>query len=72
MGVYETKYTGFQARLSMISADRTVSGFRQFVELFKRNGTYLLRNPVIIRMTFVSSSFIAILVLALFHGVADV
>ena len=32
---------------------------------------YLLRNPVVIRMTFVQSTFVALLVLALFWKVAD-
>ena len=56
----------------MIQADRSVSGFRQFVEIFKRNLTYLLRNPATIRMTFLNTTFVALLVLALFYKVGDV
>jgi hypothetical protein len=56
----------------MISEGRSVSGWTQFVELFKRNSTYLLRNPATIRMTFVNAAFIALLVLALFFKVADI
>ncbi len=55
----------------MISEGRTESGWRQFSELFKRNFVYLMRNPIIIRMTFINSVFIALLVLALFWKVAD-
>lgn len=57
---------------TMISADRSVSGWRQFMELFKRNVAYLLRNPVSIKMTFIHASFVSLLVLALYFHVANV
>lgn len=69
---YEQKYQGFNAKFSMISAERSVSGLKQFIELFKRNMTYLFRNPAIIRMTFFNTIFVALLVLALFWRVCDV
>lgn len=72
MEVYEKRYDGFQARFSMIQADRSVGICKQFTELFKRNLQYLLRNPATIRMTFVNASFIALLVLALFWQVGNV
>ena len=56
----------------MIQADRSVSWGRQFIELFKRNITYLMRNPATVRMTFINASFVAFLVLALFYKVGDV
>lgn len=56
----------------MISDERSVSGWTQFVELFKRNSMYLLRNPATIRMTFVNAAFLALLVLALFFKIADI
>jgi|APCry1669189034_1035192.scaffolds.fasta_scaffold532908_1 hypothetical protein len=56
----------------MIQADRSVSGWMQFKELFKRNLSYLLRNPASIRMTFTNAAFVALLVLALFFKTGDV
>ncbi len=56
----------------MISADRSVDGWKQFSELFKRNMSYLFRNPAVIRMTFFNTVFVALLVLALFWKACDV
>jgi ABC-2 type transporter len=56
----------------MIQADRSVSGWKQFTEIFKRNITYLLRNPTTVRMTFINAAFISLVVLALFYKVGDV
>ena len=72
MEAYERKYEGFQARFSMISADRSVSGWRQFSELFKRNIKYLLRNEATMRVTFFNGSFIALLLLCLYFKMSDV
>ena len=72
MPTYEQKYKGFQAKFSMISADRSVGSWKQFVELFKRNMSYLFRNPAVIRMTFFNTVFVALLVLSLFWRVCDV
>ena len=72
MDQYLKRYEGFQAKFSMISTNRSVSGCKQFSELFKRNITYLLRNPVTIRVTFVSTTFIAFLTMILFWQVSAV
>lgn len=56
----------------MISAERSVGGFKQFVELFKRNLTYSFRNPATIRMTIFNTVFVAVLVIALFWKVCKV
>lgn len=56
----------------MISADRSVGVCKQFIELFKRNMSYMFRNPAIIRMVFFNTVFVAGLVLALFWKVCDV
>ena len=72
MDAYIGRYEGFQARFSMIQEGRSVTIWRQFSELFKRNFTYLMRNPSTVRMTFFNALFIALLVLALFFKVGDV
>ena len=72
MEIYQKRYEGFQARFSMISEDRSVSKWKQFKLLFIRNLQYLLRNPSSIRMTFVNSVVVALLVLMLFWQVANV
>jgi len=56
----------------MISSDRSVGFCKQFSELFKRNITYLFRNPITLRMTFANTIFVALLVLILFYKVADI
>ena len=56
----------------MIQADRSVGVMVQFNELFKRNLSYLLRNPATIRMTFINAAFVALLVLSLFYNVGNV
>ena len=56
----------------MISTNRSVSCCKQFKELFKRNITYLFRNPITIRVTFVSTIFVALLTMALFYKVGAV
>ena len=56
----------------MISTNRSVSCCKQFKELFKRNITYLFRNPITIRVTFVSTIFVGLLTMILFFKVGDV
>lgn len=66
------RYAGFQAKFSMISNNRSVSGCKQFSELFKRNITYLFRNPITIRVTIISTAFTALLTMILFWQVCAV
>jgi hypothetical protein len=72
MDQYMKRYAGFDAKFSMISTNRSVSGCKQFNELFKRNITYLFRNPITIRVTFISTAFTALLTMILFYQVAAV
>ncbi len=72
MDQYIKRYAGFEAKFSMISTNRSVSGCKQFNELFKRNITYLFRNPITIRVTFISTAFTSLLTMILFYKVAGV
>jgi hypothetical protein len=56
----------------MISSDRSVSGWKQFSELFKRNFSYLMRNKVSIQVLVANASIIALVMLALFFRIAGI
>lgn len=71
MDNYAKRYEGFEARFSFIQEKRTVTTWVQFREIFKRNLTYLLRNPRTLNAAFFNAIFVGLMVLSLFYKVGD-
>ena len=69
---FEKKHFGTKANLTIISAERSVSGLKQFSELFKRTLQNLFRNTRTIISAIVSPFAIVLFVLSLYWKICDV
>jgi hypothetical protein len=63
-------YDGIEARFSKIARERQVSMWFQYKEIFKRNMTYLLRNPRTMQALFLNIIIVTLFILALFYHIA--
>lgn len=64
-------YEGIEARFSKIALERKVSVCQQFIAIFKRNMTYLLRNPRTIQSMFMNAILIAVFYLCTYWHMGD-
>lgn len=64
-------YDGIEARFSKIARERQVSKCMQFKAIFKRNLSYLLRNPRTLQALFVNVSVTAFIYLCVYWHVGE-
>ena len=67
----EQKFHGIHTDFKQLAADRNVSSLTQFIELFKRNLQYLVRNPRGLKGVFFNGVFSGLLQLALYWHIGD-
>jgi hypothetical protein len=64
-------YDGIEARFTEFARKRQVSPCFQFTEIFRRNLTYLLRNPRTIQALFMNIIIVTVFILLLFFHIAS-
>jgi hypothetical protein len=65
------QYDGMHAAFTQINENRSSSSWTQFVQIFKRNNIYLIRNPQTIQATFTNAVLFGSLLLCVFWQVAN-
>lgn len=64
-------YDGIEAAFSKIARDRQVSKCMQFKAVFKRNLSYLMRNPRTTQALFFNVTFTAFIYLCVFWKIGE-